>query len=176
MKRYASANLIANETLQKVKYKNLRDSIFKKLYIVVLILGVIILAESAVVGYQYTARPNFTPDELKVKFQQQQIARVEIQKKMVTFANADKERKRIMNAINTLVSTKPPDIFFTSLHVEDTGILQLDCFSQNPESFHYFVENMKMQNETFTNSKVEKITTDGPSKSYKTSQIKTDFR
>lgn len=154
----------------------MRDSVFKKLCIVALTLGMILFAESITLGYQYATRPHMTPNDLKSKYTEQQVVRAEIQKKLETIANADNERKRIMYAVSSVVNTKPSDIFFTSLRIEDTGVLQLECFSQNPESFHLFVENLNNQNDVIANAKVEKITNVESSKGYKTSQIKTDFK
>lgn len=175
MKRYAAINLVASEKLELLQYKKYRDRIFKGLCATVGVLLCLIAMEAAVLVYQYTARVQAVPEELVTQFQTQQSVRATITKKMDILNNSEKERKRILEVVGLAVQAKPQDVFFTSLQAGETGSMQLDCFSKEPEIFHQFAEQLNSQKNTFRNAKVERIIAVEPAKVYKTSSIKTEF-
>lgn len=175
MKKYATINLVTSENIELLQYSRLRNTILKGLLASVACLLLLVAVEAAVLVYQYTGRMQSVPEELTTRFQEQQAVRSDITKKMDILINSEKERKRILDIIGVTIEQKPPDISFTSLQLVDTGSLQLECFSKEPESFHTFVERLNSQHTAFRNARVERIVAVEPAKVYKQSSIKTEF-
>lgn len=175
MKKYAAINLVTSEKLELLQYKKMRNSILMGLLASVTCLLLLIAVETAALFYQYTTRTQAVPEELIARFQEQQAVRADITKKMDILIHSEKERKRMLEIIGMTVDQKPPEVSFTSLQLADTGNLQIECFSKEPESFHTFADRLNSQHTAFRNASVERIVAVEPAKVYKQSSIKTEF-
>lgn len=175
MKKYAAINLVTSEKLELLQYKKMRNAILTGLLAGVICLLLLIAIEAAALFYQYTAREQTVPEKLITRFQEQQAVRADITKKMDILIQSEKERKRMLEIIGMTVEQKPSEVSFTSLQLADTGSLQIECFSKEPESFHTFADRLNSQYTAFRNARVERIIAVEPTKVYKQSSIKTEF-